>query len=206
MGASSAEHKAEPGKGGHSQQLLPAALVAFLRTFLAFFVLAVVFGYGWRITEINLVDLAVNAPRIAPIVRDLLTPDILARSIEEQKVSTTVYLPCRPGDTSSLAPVAGDGARLVVEKPCTEAGQSLKVEGFNLRPSQRGFIRWVPASGAPRTLDRVTTDSQGHFELVIEVPEVEPSTEPHQVEVALQSRRSSWRSWRRPLPWSLRSR
>lgn len=174
------------GSGG--SRLVPQALFAFLRTFLAMVVLVLVLGYGWRVTQINLVDLATNAPRILPIVRDLVTPDLFARDVEKQTVTAQVFLPCgegMPAQAGSAAP--REGAYLVLDRQCTEVGARLKVEGFGLRPSSRGFIRWLPAEGAPRTLDRVATDGNGHLALEIEVPEVRPSaTEPHRVEVELQ--------------------
>ena len=188
MAHDAAQPAAERRGPERRERLAPLALRAFLRTFVTISVLVVIFGYGWRITEINLGDLARNAPRIAPIVRDLLTPDVLERRMETQSVTAAVRLPCPAGGGEAAPAVpAASGPYLTVERGCVAIGERLKVEGFGLRPSSRGFIRWRPPEGAPRTLDRVTTDGRGHFQLEVQVPEVRPSaTEPHRLEVELQ--------------------
>lgn len=182
MGASGGSSKsARP-----ERRLVPAPLGAFLRTFLTIAVLAVVFGYGWRVTQINIPDLIVNAPRVRPLVRDLLSPDVLERKTEVQTVRAPIYLPCPSGAVPAAQAPAQGQAYMVVEKPCMDTPQSVRVEGFGFRPSTAGFIRWIPANGAPHTLDRIRTDDKGHFSISITAPDVDAATEPHYVEAEVQ--------------------
>jgi len=186
MGMDAARTTGKPKSPGAEGHPAPRPLAAFVRTFLTFLVLALVLGYGWRVTQINVHDLVVNVPRIRPLVRDLLSPDVLERKTEVQTVRTPIYVPCAGGQAPASASAAPGQAYLTLDKPCMEPGQTVRVEGFNFRPSTPGFIRWIPANGAPHTLDRIRTDANGHFAITITAPDVEPASEPHHVEAEVQ--------------------
>ena len=186
MGMHAARTTGGSGKTtGRGERSAPRPLPAFLRTFLTFLALALVLGYGWKVTQINVHDLVVNVPRIRPLVRDLLSPDVLERKTEAQTVRAPIYLPCTTEQPQATAAAPGQ-AYLIVEKPCVGPGESVRVEGFNFRPSTAGFVRWIPANGAPHTLDRIRTDSTGHFVITITAPDVDPATDPHHIEAEVQ--------------------
>jgi len=160
-----------------------SVLPSTARFVVLFVALVVVYAFGWRTTKIDLVDLVVGAPDIIPIVRKLMLPDILARDTDSVSAQAVFQVPCPASPPVGTKP-SDTTAYLVVSKTCGGVGDELTVDGYNFRPNTRGFIRWLPPVGVQRTLDRITSDRDGHFSVVIQIPRVQtPKEQPtHTIE------------------------
>jgi phosphonate transport system permease protein len=163
----------------------PRGLLSSWRFVGLLLVAVVVYGYGWRETEIDLQKLVTGAPDIVHIVTQIIQPDLLARDRAYQSGYAEFQLPC--GDTAPPQPARSDSEPyLVLSHTCGSPGEPLSIEGFNFRPNTRGTLRWTPPVGTQRSLQHLDSDDNGHFVLAISVPEVAESEELHQLEAELR--------------------
>jgi phosphonate transport system permease protein len=160
-------------------------LLSSWRLILGIVVGVVVYAFAWRITEIDLPKLVTGAPDMVHIVRQLLQPDLLTRDKEYQRAYADFQVPC--GTSSPQQPTSSASEPyLVVSHTCGEPGEPLGVEGFNMRPDTAGTLRWIPPVGTKRSLQRVNTDSEGHFAVGLAVPDVPAAEELQHIEVELK--------------------
>jgi phosphonate transport system permease protein len=163
----------------------PRGLLSSWRLVGLLLVAVVIYGYGWRETEIDLQTLITGAPDIVHIVTQIIQPDLLARDKEYQSAHAEFQLPC--GETPPSQPARSESEPyLVLSHTCGSTGEPLSVEGFNFRPNTRGTLRWTPAVGTQRSLQHFDSDGNGHFVLALSVPAVEESEEFHEIEAELR--------------------
>jgi phosphonate transport system permease protein len=144
-----------------------------------------VYAFAWQATEIDLPKLVTGAPDMVHIVKQLLQPDLLTREKEYQSAYADFQVPCAPSTPGQPA-ASETEPYMVVSHLCGEPGDPLGVEGFNFRPNMAGILRWIPPVGTKRSLQRVNTDSEGHFAVGIQIPDVAASEELQEIEVELK--------------------
>ncbi len=171
------QEKEDPGR--------PTGLLASWRYIAALLVGIVLYAYAWQSTEINLRKLVTEATDIVHIVTQIVQPDLVTRDKEYQAGYTDFQVPCTDSPPQQAA-VSEAEPYLVLSHTCGEPGEPLSVEGFNFRPDTRGTLRWIPPVGTIRSLQRFSTDGEGHFVAAISIPAVPESEELQQIETELK--------------------
>ena len=158
-----------------------------LRTILyAVLILAgiLVYAYGWQVTDINL-----KTPRepqrqqqVVRALRGLFSPDLFERDEQSQIAYAQINVPCTgtPPDPPAHTP----GAPYIKLSPtCGQPRDQITIEGYDFRPYTTGYVRWTPPGGGTRSLGKIRTDGQGHFQNQLRIPSVDASETPHVVEM-----------------------
>lgn len=132
--------------------------------------LAVIYGYGWKVTQIDLGALATGTAFVKPFVRDLVRPDVLTRAtqVEEARIGMTLDLAVPPEE---LAHTPG-GPTLEVDRRVAPIGSQVDVRGRNFPPHADGTLIWINKIGNPQQVGTFRTDDQGTFAATITVPRV----------------------------------
>lgn len=134
------------------------------RRLLRLLILAVAVGVlvkAWAVTDIDLGKLA-NAPNAAPILKSLVTPDVVTRDIVQVELDVPVVV----GAGSNGPVMASDqtGQRFTVEPGSPVPGAAVAFEGTGFAPNAAGQIRLQnPSRGVDALWQRVTTDEKGDF-------------------------------------------
>lgn len=127
--------------------------------------LAVVFGYSYRVTGIDFPRLFRDAGKASQIVSDFLHPDLATRDVETVTIAMAFPIPC---DSAPEAEPATSGPRLATNVPCAGEMEPFTIEGFDLAPNSEIEIRWLLADERVMTLRRTQTDAEGYFLLEAE--------------------------------------
>ncbi len=138
------------------------------------------FAYGWRVTGINLQELATNAHLIRPLVRDLVRPEVLERVPRLQEVEIPVALGAPPPPAPPVR-----GPQVMASTRSVRVGQEVVLEGEGFAPGRPGRVVWRDATGAPASLAEFTTDPSGRFRLPVRVPDTLGDRGAFHVQVAL---------------------
>ena len=120
-----------------------------------------VLAKGWAVTDINLGKLT-NAPNAAPILKALVTPDVVARDVVQVELDVPVVV----GAGSSGPATASDqsGQTFRVEPGSPVPGGAVAFDGSGFAPTATGQIRVQnPSRGIDSLWLRVTTDEKGSF-------------------------------------------
>lgn len=133
-------------------------------------VIAAVYTYGWRVTEIDLGSLVRDAHLVKPLARDLLHPDLFTPNTESVTVEAKFILSSRPFAEKKITPPEGGRAALVLSIDGGKIGDAVTVEGFNLRPGKKGKLYWVNSIEQEYLLGEIETDDRGRFYKDITVP------------------------------------
>ena len=146
---------------------------------LTVFLVIVVYAYGTEVTDVNLAELRSERRQesLVRVIRALANPDIVAYDQEEIVVNAPVLVPCPEGNLPEVEPPPEDGPRLVISPGCAAPGETVHVEGFNFLPNAEGPLRFVPGNDPSYNVslgrDFINTDSAGHFEADLVLPERE---------------------------------
>lgn len=133
-------------------------------------VLAVVYGYGWRVTKIDVPALTTGTKFVKPFVVDLARPDVLTRDVQTQEVQVGVS--SNPAVAPEQLPIDPSGPQLQLSHSVVAVGSSLTVKGTHFRPETDGTLFWVNKIGDRQPVGSFHTDAQGTFTGTIAVPEV----------------------------------
>jgi phosphonate transport system permease protein len=135
-----------------------------LRFALLVLVLAVVYGYAWKITKIDLVQLVTGAPQMRTIVMGLLTPDLIERVYD-----VTIYeAPLLVREQAAAQSTAG-GAVTVTPAQAMPGGD-VEVRGQGLPPGAQVQLEVVSRTGDARRAGRYQIRPDGSFEAAFELP------------------------------------
>lgn len=138
---------------------------SLLVTILALLALA----YGWRVTRIDLYQLAAGLPNMRHIVTGLLQPDLFIQAVETTSLTVPMQIGAGPGGLSS----SPDG-RLTLEPASVQPGQDFTVTATGLQPNTSARLYIVDARGYARLIygrdDVLKTGPDGSFRLTFELP------------------------------------
>lgn len=131
--------------------------------------LAVVYAYGWKVTQIDLGDLVTKAPLVKPLVRDLVRPDLVTWAPRLQEAAAGfAFFPAIPPTVESPP----RGPRLLLSSPVGQPGQRLVVRGEGFAPNRSGELLWEDQSGSRARAAVFRTDGQGQFAVTLTVPDL----------------------------------
>src|SRR3990172_2797063 len=143
------------------------------------FLVVVVYAYGTEVTQVDLSELREERRQesLVRVIRALVRPDIIAYDQEEARVNAPILVPCPEGNLPEIEPAPEGGPRLVISPGCAAPGESVHVEGFGFLDNAEGPLRFVPGSDPNNNVslgrDFINTDSSGHFEADLVLPERE---------------------------------
>ncbi|MDR5694097.1 MAG: phosphonate ABC transporter, permease protein PhnE [Armatimonadota bacterium] len=127
-----------------------------------------IYGYGWRVTQINMGELFTKAHLIRPLLSSLVRPDLLTRD-QEVQVARAPFL-TGEGELPTLPP-STEGTSLNLSRTRGRIGDRLVVRGQGFRPNTEGVLWWENQIGQRLPMRRFKTDEQGRFTLEIAVPQ-----------------------------------
>jgi phosphonate transport system permease protein len=129
----------------------------------------VVYGYGWRVTQIRLGELYRGAHLIAPFVAALASPDVITRDQQIQMGALPFYY----GGEPPPAGTPGGGPRLMLSRVTGAIGDRVTATGEGFAPNRPGMLWWENQIGQRQQLGPFTTDAEGRFSLTFTAPEVQ---------------------------------
>lgn len=132
--------------------------------------IAIVAAYvvGLRETEIDVPALITGIPNGRALIRDFITPDVVLRATTRSSAEFAFPVPCGAAPEAVLP---NQGPRVAPGVPCAEVGDSVVVEGLDLRPGSKVRLFWI-LQGIPDQRLRAasaTVDENGYFQTEIEV-------------------------------------
>ncbi|MDQ3811372.1 MAG: phosphonate ABC transporter, permease protein PhnE, partial [Chloroflexota bacterium] len=116
---------------------------------------------GWQVTDINLARLA-NAPNAGPILRALVTPDVVTRDLVQVDLRAPFKVG-QPGDQPVTTSTA-TGQTLKITPGAAEPGDSIRIQGTGFAPEADADLRLDFGTGRSVRFTRITTDSRGAFD------------------------------------------
>ncbi len=141
-----------------------------VRFLLLVLVLVAIYGYGWRVTKVDLPALTTGTKFVRPFVVDLARPDVLTRETKSQDVQ--IGISTNPAVPPEQIPLDPTGPQLRVSTTVAPVGSMLTVTGMGFRPETSGTLFWVNRIGNRQPVGSFQTDLQGAFVATVTVPEV----------------------------------
>jgi phosphonate ABC transporter permease subunit PhnE len=132
----------------------------------------IVYAYGFEVTKVSLEEMG-QPERQASLVRILRAishPPIVEYEQSETLTEAPFYVPCPAVVPQAPAPAA-TGPSITVDPTCADPGAEVAIEGFGFRPRDTGPINFIPPSGVNIQLGNAQMDAEGHFRIVVQVPE-----------------------------------
>jgi phosphonate transport system permease protein len=139
------------------------------RFYAALLVTLLVYGYGWKVTQIHLAELWRGAPLIEPFLAALASPDVLTREPRVQQASASFYY----GGEVPPPPAAGPGPRLVLSRSAGAAGDRITATGQGFAAGRPGTLWWENQIGQRQQVGSFATDGRGRFTATFTAPEVQ---------------------------------
>lgn len=137
--------------------------------------LAMAYGIGWQVTQVNPMALFANAERAQSIIRPMLQPDFLTTRKEKHEGWVEVQVPCSPNPPKAEKTVGGITVR--VQPDCGNLNETLIVTAEGLWPNAPTEITWMTPIGDVKLLGPgnnqmlvVQSDESGRLSAVIQVP------------------------------------
>jgi phosphonate transport system permease protein len=125
------------------------------------------YGYGWRVTEIDLRGLFRDFHLVKPLIKELANPDLFTREKQSQIVETEFFLSQNIQEKISSP---HEKTKLILSHQSGAIADRLTVRGVNMKPGQSGVLFWVNAIEQEFPLGTFFTDSSGVFQKDITVP------------------------------------
>lgn len=143
-----------------------------------------IYAYGFQVTRVDLEQTRSERrqTQLVRILRALARPDILEYEKEEFLVLAPILIGC-PEEGIELPEPDTSGPFMIVEPPCANPKDTVRVEGFNFEPNTRGPINFIPLSQVTLQLGNIATDEFGHFEVTVQLPNRSPIPEPQHIQV-----------------------
>ena len=164
----------------------------YARTSFLFFALLLIsiYSYGWRVTEIELGELARDAHLVKPLVQDLLKPDLLTFEMETELADAFFVL----SGQLPFGQIEKDASKpaLTLSNNSGQVGNTLGVSGKGFSPHRNGRIIWVNSIEQEYPVGLFEVDAGGNFQLNIIVP---PSArgDVQKIRAILEWRTGRWR-------------
>lgn len=147
-----------------------APVVAASWRTMAFTILALVaLAYGWKVTRIDLYQLAAGLPNMRHIAVGLLQPDLATQATE----ISSLALPVQIGPGQDGVATSPDG-RLQLAPATVQPGEDFTISGSDLQPNTPARLYLVDETGYARLIygrdDALKTGPDGTFRLTFELP------------------------------------
>jgi phosphonate transport system permease protein len=159
----------EASGSGSVSRFRPVAWYRSWRFYVTVLLTLLVYGYGWKITQIHLAELWRGAPLIEPFVAALVSPDVLTRENRIQKIA----VPFSYGGAAPAAGAAPSGPRLILSPPTGSIGTRITAMGEGFVPHRSGALWWENQIGQRQQVASFQTDGTGRFTVTFTAPEVQ---------------------------------
>lgn len=166
----------------------------FFRTFLIVVVIAVVYAYGFQVTDINLEE--PKEPRrqqqLTNVIRALARPDLFVFETSRIEINRAIYVPC-PAGSYTLPDLSQAGEPTVtLSSNCAEPGSEITITGSGFEAGDTALIFFVPYKEdvsqevqLPLSDRPLAVDREGNFETAVTVRKDRISENPQQVRVVV---------------------
>ncbi len=131
---------------------------------------AIVYTYGWKVTQIQPGNLIRDFHLVKPLISALLQPDLITRETESSTTEATFQLTRNPGPEGTITPPVSSFPTLQLSRTTGRIGDTLTVEGFNLPPNRQGELLWINSIEQAFPLGAIATDFAGRFYKEVTVP------------------------------------
>ena len=143
----------------------------------------VVFAYGIKVTDVNFettrsVDRLTQLKRV---IRALAQPDIIEYDYDETVVEIPFYLPCPEGAEISAPEVDKSQPYMLASAYCASPQEIVQITGKNFPPDVKGPVDLYTTSGVKKPLGDFYSDSNGEFQLDVELPTRQPIAEAQRI-------------------------
>lgn len=139
----------------------------------------VVFAYGVKVTDVNF-ETTRSEDRLTSlrrVIRALVKPDIIEYDQDVSVVEIPFYLPCPEGEEISAPELDESQPYLLASAYCASPGEIVQITGKNFPPNIKGPVDFFTTSGVKKSMGNFDTDSNGEFQLDVELPTRQPLPE-----------------------------
>ena len=119
-----------------------------------------------EVTQPDFVKLVMAAPKARQVLGQLLRPDLFTRESEVTTFGIALPVPCGSAPEGEFV---SSGPRLEVEPRCAEERETVVVRGRELGKEVQVTLRWRLPDGNTLGIQRLTTDTEGNFEIKVQV-------------------------------------
>jgi len=148
---------------------LPRPGLGALRVLAWLLVLGVIYAYGWKVTQIDLVELATKWSLAKPLLVDLVRPDLMERYPRLQTSEVGIGL---EGTAPPPAAAPSGPGRITIAPTTPKMGDQVTVTGQGFEASRPVELIWRDQAGSTATVGRAVTDAGGGFVARVTVPKV----------------------------------
>ncbi|MBN2387503.1 MAG: phosphonate ABC transporter, permease protein PhnE [Anaerolineales bacterium] len=140
-------------------------ILRLLLQIILFIGIVMAFAFSVRVTDPDLGKLFSSSAQARQIIDPLLRPDLVTRDSETRFLSLDFPVPC---GSAPEGEALGSGPRIEIEPGCAEVGETVLLRGSGLPENTDVVVRWRLSSEGTLSLQRLTTDAEGHFELEVQ--------------------------------------
>ena len=143
----------------------------------------VVFAYGVKVTDVNF-ETTRSVDRLSSlkrVIRALAKPDIIEYDYDVTVVEIPFYLPCPEGEEISAPDLDQSQPYILASAYCASPKEIVQITGKNFPPETKGPVDFYTASGVKKSLGNFYSDSNGEFQLDVELPTRQPLAEAQQI-------------------------
>lgn len=130
-----------------------------------------VYAVGWVATDIQPGLLVENWEQVEPMLRGLLSPEIVEPATESVSARVNVLTPCDPAAASAEATLTEDEPSVAARPPCAPLGAAIEVLGAGWTPGAAVALSWRGPTGELIPLGPAKADGDGGFQVSVEIPE-----------------------------------
>ncbi len=167
-----------------------------VKTTLAVIIVAVVFAYGFQVTEINLEEPKEEKrqKQLTNVIRALAHPDLVEYETERIEVNAPILIPC-PETEVTLPDLSQPGPSIAVSPECAEPATEITVAGSGFESGDEVLIFFVPYKEdeseevqLPLADAPVPVDDEGNFSTPVELKKGRTSENPQKIRVVVLRR------------------
>jgi phosphonate transport system permease protein len=141
----------------------------------------IVYGLGFRATEVQPTRLVTGLPGVLPYLKALTQPELMTHPTQDMVGRVPFQVPCieplpAPSENPSAQPL------VTTNVPCANVGDSIEVQGEGFIPDFEGVMWWQnPIGDMQQVIQdgkqvKFLTDREGRFRATIKVPLAVPLT------------------------------
>ena len=147
---------------------VPRPFYVRITFWLVLIVAVAVYGFGWRITKIDLKILFTDAHLVKPLVLDLLQPELLEHPTTKVTLKAKFQVPC-PENPYPL-PTATDRGFIKPSATCGAVGETIHIDAGNLPANTDLKVWWEDAIGGLTLLAKPKSDAAGNMSVDVAIP------------------------------------
>jgi len=143
----------------------------------------IVFAYGVKVTDVNF-ETTRSEDRLTQlkrVIRALVKPDIIEYDYDVTVVEIPFYLPCPEGEEISTPEVDKSQPYMLANAYCASPQEIVQITGKNFPPDTKGPVDFYTTSGVKKPLGDFYSDSNGDFQLDVELPTRQPIAEAQRI-------------------------